>query len=211
MTLQQLAESRKGKTSPLKGRRSPIELLTDQEVLALIKACSARCPTGCRNRAILALMFRGCLRVSEVTALAVRDLDLIQGTLTVRHGKGDRRRMIGLDPQTVALVQVWLGARSKLGVGNQLPLFVTLKGRQVQNVYLRNLCRRLARKCGISKRTHPHLFRHCGAVAMLKEGLNIPEVSKALGHSSISTTATYLNHVCPLELVEKMNQRSWNL
>lgn len=209
--LETLARNRKGKPSPIRGKRFPIELLTDQEILSLIKACSPKCPSGVRNRAILALMYRGCLRVSEVTALAVRDLDASQGTLCVRHGKGNKRRVIGLDPQTVALVQVWLGARQKLGLGNQLPLFCTLKGRDLKPVYLRNLCRRLARKVGISKRTHPHLLRHCGAVSLIREGLNVPEVSQALGHSSIATTSVYLAHVCPQELVNKMTGRTWDI
>jgi site-specific recombinase XerD len=207
--LQTLAQARTGKPHPNKGRKFPIELLTDQEVSAIIKRCSPRCPTGVRNRAAIALLYRGSLRVSELIGLAPRDLDASQGTLCVRHGKGDKRRLIGLDAATIALVQLWLIERTKLGIGNQCPLFTTLRGKPVSRFYLRNLVKRLAERCGIEKRVHPHGFRHCGAVSMLKDGMNIPEVSKALGHSSISTTATYLSHVCPTELVTKMNARTW--
>lgn len=208
--LQTFAQERIGKPSKIKGRKFPIELLTESEVGQIIKKCSPRCPTGTRNRAIIALMYRGCLRVAEVVNLYPRDVDLQSGMLTVRHGKNNKRRVVGLDSQTLTLLHKWIGAKQKLGYGSQQPLFTTLQGKPVQKVYLRNLVKRLARKCGIDKRTHPHLFRHCGAVSMIKDGMNIIEVSAALGHSSIATTSNYLQHVCPTELVSKMNARSWN-
>lgn len=82
-----------------KGRRSPAELLTTDEIRALIRACSARAPTGIRNRALIAVLYRGGLRISEALALYPKDLDQGAGTVTVLHGKGDQRRTAGMDPR----------------------------------------------------------------------------------------------------------------
>ena len=75
-----------------KGRRFPAELLSSEEIRALIRACSSRAPTGVRNRALIAVLYRGGLRISEALALLPKDVDSAQGTLTVLHGKGDGRR-----------------------------------------------------------------------------------------------------------------------
>ena len=75
-----------------KGRRFPAELLRSEEIRALIRACSSRAPTGVRNRALIAVLYRGGLRISEALALLPKDVDSAQGTLTVLHGKGDGRR-----------------------------------------------------------------------------------------------------------------------
>ena len=78
------------------------------EVRALIKACSNRAPTGIRNRALLVLLYRGGLRLSEALRLYPKDLDRDAGTVTVLVGKGGKRRTIGLDPGAFAVVERWL-------------------------------------------------------------------------------------------------------
>ena len=69
-----------------KGRRFPAELLSSEEVRALLRACSSRAPTGIRNRALIAVLYRGGLRISEALDLLPKDVDSAQGTLTVLHG-----------------------------------------------------------------------------------------------------------------------------
>ena len=78
-----------GKPHPNRGKRFPAEVLTGDEVRGLIKAASGRAPTGIRNRALLGLLYRGGLRISEALALEVKDLDQNAGTVRVLHGKGD--------------------------------------------------------------------------------------------------------------------------
>ncbi len=86
-----------------RGRRFPAELLSEEEARALVRACSARAPTGIRNRALINLLYRGGLRVSEALALMPKDVDQAAGTVTVLHGKGDRRRVVGIDPAAFAV------------------------------------------------------------------------------------------------------------
>ncbi len=77
-----------GREPANKGRSYPVEVLTDDEVKALIRACSSRAPTGIRNRALIVVLYRGGLRLGEALALQAKDVDPDAGTLTVLHGKG---------------------------------------------------------------------------------------------------------------------------
>jgi hypothetical protein len=100
-----------------KGQRYPAEILTVEEMRALITACSNRAPTGVRNRALLVLLYRAGCRISEALHLRSKDLDRAAGTVTVLRGKGGTRRTIGLDPGAFAVVERWLDVRAKLGSG----------------------------------------------------------------------------------------------
>jgi integrase len=93
------------------------DLLTAQEIEALLRVCSLRAPTGVRNRALIALAWRTGLRLGEILALKPKDIDLGSGTLVVQRGKGGKRRVVGLDAGTAALVQRWLDLRRPVPSG----------------------------------------------------------------------------------------------
>lgn len=117
-------------------RKRPPEVLTEQEVRALIGACSNRAPTGIRNRALIASMWRCGLRVGEALALEPRDVDLDAGTLRIRHGKGDRSRTVGLDGQAQALIARWMDRRQRLGINGRRRLFSKLDGRSTSATFV---------------------------------------------------------------------------
>src|ERR1700686_3085781 len=94
--------------------RLDADLLTAAEVELLLKACSAKAPTGVRNRAMIALAWRSGLRIGEVLALQIKDVDLAAGTVVVQHGKGDKRRVVGLDAGTSALIERWISSRAAI-------------------------------------------------------------------------------------------------
>jgi site-specific recombinase XerD len=125
-----------------RGRRLPPEVLTRAEVDALMRACSKRAPTGMRNRALIAILYRGQLRISEALALKPKDLDRKAGTIRVLHGKGDRSRTIGLDDGAWAIVELWLQCRQRLGLSDRHTLFCTLKGEPLLSSYCRGLLTR---------------------------------------------------------------------
>jgi len=197
------------KTPSNRGRRLPPEILTSAEVSALLKACSKRAPTGIRNRALITVLYRGQLRVSEALALMPSNIDLEAGTLRVLHGKGNKARTVGLDDGALAVLQLWLMRRRELGLGSRHPVFCTLQGNPLKDSYCRALLSRLAAKAKIDKRVHPHGLRHTGAAEMRSEGIDIGIISKQLGHSSIATTARYLDHISPTAVVEAMRARKW--
>jgi site-specific recombinase XerD len=192
-----------------KGRKLPAEVLTRAEVDALLRACSKRAPTGIRNRALIAVLYRGQLRIGEALALKPKDLDRSAGTVRVLHGKGDRSRTIGLDDGAWAILELWLQCRRKFGLSCRHPVFCTLQGKPLQPRYARSLLARLATNAGIDKRVHPHGLRHTGASEMRAEGIDIAVISRQLGHSSIATTARYLDHIAPQQVVDAIRQRKW--
>jgi integrase/recombinase XerD len=192
-------------------RRLDADLLTRQEIEALIRACSHRAPTGVRNRALIALAWRSGLRISEVLALRPKDLDPEAGTLVVQHGKGDKTRRVGIDAGTVALVNRWLERRRKLGIPTSRPLICTLDGGTIDASYVRHLLPRLARRAGIEKRVHAHGLRHAYAVELEREGATVSTIRDLLGHSSASVTDRYLRRLGAGEAVEFARNRDWAL
>jgi integrase/recombinase XerD len=192
-------------------RRFPVEVLTLSEVASLIKAASPTSSIGVRNRALLTTLYRTGLRISELLALKLKDLDLEAGTLTVLHGKGDRRRVVGLDAGAAAILGLWLERRTKLGLNGRHFVFSTLKGQPIATPYIRTLLPRLAKKAGIEKRVHAHGLRHTHAAELAREKMPLNLIQAQLGHSSLATTDRYLRHVAPEELVRVIKARSWQL
>lgn len=191
------------------GQKLPPEVLTPEEVRALMRVPSPKAPTGIRNRALLAVLYRGGLRVSEALALERRDVDARACTITVRHGKGDRHRTIGMDPVAFALLARWLDERKRLKLTRPAAIFCTLDGSPLTSSYVRALLPRLAKKAGIEKRVHPHGLRHTCAAELAVEGVPVPLIQQQLGHASLHTTTVYLRHIAPVELVDAMKRRTW--
>lgn len=196
-------------TTSTGSRRRPPEVLAETEAVALIKVCSARAPTGIRNRALIAVLWRCGLRIAEALALELRDVDLEQGTIRVRHGKGDKSRTVGLDQQTSALLARWLDRRRGLHPGARSPVFCTLHGGRLDPSYIRHLLPRLARRAGIDRRVHAHGLRHTYASELAREKTPINIIRDALGHSSLSVTDRYLRDVAPIHVIETMRARRW--
>jgi len=190
-------------------RRRPPEVLSEAEAIALLKACSTRAPSGVRNRALIAVLWRCGLRISEALALELRDVDLDAGTVRVRHGKGDRSRTVGLDEQTTAMLARWIDRRRKLGPGARAPIFCTLQGGRIDSSYVRRLLPRLARKAGIDRRVHAHGLRHTYAAELAREGTAINVIRDALGHTSLAVTDRYLRDVAPTHVIDTMRARRW--
>jgi site-specific recombinase XerD len=153
-------------------------------------------------------MYRGGLRIAEVLALKVSDVDPARGTIRVLHGKGNRARTIGLDPGAMAVVQRWTDTRRSARIRGGT-LFCTLDGGRVSDKYVRALLGRLTAKAGVEKRVHPHGFRHTHAAELIAEGVPVNVISRQLGHANSSVTARYLDHVAPAAVIETMQRRTW--
>ena len=201
-----------GRVPANKGCRLPPEILTESEARDLIRACSNRAPTGIRNRALISLMYRGGLRISEALALRSKDIDSDRGTVAVLHGKGDTSRVVGLDPGALALVLRWADRRKALGLNDgHTPFICTLKGTNLKPSYVRSLLPRLAQRAGIIKRVHPHGLRHTHAFELMMEGTPVPIIQRQLGHASLATTDRYLRHIAPADVIAHMQARDWSV
>jgi site-specific recombinase XerD len=196
---------RPGEAPPNKGRRYPAEPLTPAEVAALIGQCSHRAPTGIRNRALLTLLYRSGLRVSEVLAARPVDVDVARHSIRLAETKSGQPQTRGFHPSADDALARWLDTRKAIGIGRRRAgrggadvggrLFCTLDGGPLSDDYVRGLMRRLAAKAGITKRVHPHGLRHTFAVELEAAGTHITVISALLGHSSVAVTARYLNHL----------------
>jgi site-specific recombinase XerD len=201
----------KGRRSRNRGKTLPPEPLYRGEVEALIKTCSNRAPTGIRNRALIVVLWRAGVRISEALAMLPKDLDPKECSIRVLNGKGKKHRVVGLDPGAWAIVQRWLDKRHELKIHGRCRLFCTLEGKPLQAAYVRNLLPRLAKKAGIEKRVHPHGLRHTHACELRAEGVDIGIISRQLGHKSTATTAKYLDHIAPHLVVQAIKAREWKL
>ena len=156
-------------------------------------------------------LVRAGLRVGEALALQPKDVDLGIGSITVLHGKGDRRRTVGIDPGAAPHVERSIEVRrDQLAPPPLVPLFCSRKCRPMsRRSMVGEMLARSARAAGIDKRVHPHGFRHTMAYELLMEGVPIPVIQRQLGHASLQTTDTYLSHIAPKQVLEFMNARSW--
>lgn len=192
-----------------KGRRYPPELLTPDEIRRLLRIQGGG-QTPPRNRALIVVMWRSGLRVSEALGLEMRDLDRQRGTITVRHGKGDKTRVVGLDAEAWGYLDAWLAVRRAAGLRGPV-VFVTRTGKRVLPSYVRGLVPRLAKKAGIERRVHPHALRRAFAYELAESGVAVPVISAALGHESVATTAKYLNAIRPGSVLRAIQERpTWD-
>jgi site-specific recombinase XerD len=157
-------------------------------------------------------MYRGGLRIGEALALKPADVDCRAGTVRVMHGKGDRSRVVGLDPGAMAVLEPWMERRAQLGIRTRA-LFCTLDGSPLDPSYVRKLLARLAGKAGIEKRVNPHALRHSHAAELAAEGVPVNVIQGQLGHANLAVTDRYLRHVLPVDQVaaalelEELQQR----
>jgi site-specific recombinase XerD len=192
---------------PNKGRKLPPELLTADDVRALLAACSATAPTGLRNRALLVVLYRAGLRLDEALSLAPAGVDPDAGILQVGHrGTG---RAAGIDPGALAIVEEWLKVRAGLGLAEDAPLFCTLAGGPLHPAYVRQLLPRLAAKAGIGKRVHAQGLRHTHAAELAAEGLPVEVIRAQLGHESLASTGRYLKRIPPADRIGALHRRHW--
>lgn len=186
------------RSTPRQAKRIP-EVLTSEEVKALLAQPNPRYPTGLRNLCLMKVMLDAGLRASEVLKLTLYDLDWRSGKLKVVEGKGKKDRILWLNEDCLNLLQKW---REKRPAKSNL-LFTTLDGTAIDDRYLRRMVKRYGAKAGIAKDVHPHMLRHTFATDLYSQTKNIRLVQKALGHSDLATTMIY-THIIDDEMETAM-------
>jgi integrase len=189
-------------------RRLPPEILRPEEVRSLIGACDPGSWIGLRNRALIAVLYRSGLRIGETLALSGKDIDLGEGAIRVLWAKGGRTRTVGIDSWANGMLGEWLDRRSAMGYTPRQPVFVGQGGRGLTTGSCRRLLAALGREAGIDRRVHPHGLRHTHAAELRAEGFDIGIISRQLGHRSIATTARYLDHIAPHDVVAAIRART---
>jgi integrase/recombinase XerD len=146
-----------------------------------------------RDRAILELLYGTGIRLGECARLDAVDLDLFQGQLWVRNGKGRKDRLVPVTGAAAAALDVYLGQvrPELLRDPREGALFLTWEGRRLSPITIRVLLKRQAKEAGLDVPVTPHALRHSCATHLLRNGADIREVQQLLGHSRIETTSLY--------------------
>lgn len=169
--------------------------VSPQEVERLLELPVDReTPRGYRDRAILELLYATGMRVSEIVALEVGDVDLATGSVRC-FGKGGKERVIPIHAHAVHALEMYLekGRLHLLKKGNALEkaLFLNPRGEKLTRQGLWLIIKSYVREGGLAESITPHTLRHSFAAHMLHGGANLKDVQEILGHANISTTQVY--------------------
>jgi site-specific recombinase XerD len=179
---------------------TPIEILSADEIAALLVACDRNTWGGTRDIAILHTLRRTGVRASELCALELEDYDGRERRLTVRHGKGNKRRVLGVPDDAAAALDDWIIVMRGREPG---ALFPSERGWALSQNSLNLMLRRLAGRAGIARSVHPHLFRHTFAVEFLLAGGDSAILMRLLGHTTLAMTMRYLRAVDEMRAAEQ--------
>ncbi|MBI1917537.1 MAG: tyrosine recombinase XerC [Planctomycetes bacterium] len=184
-------------SNPALGLRGPRQdkklphFLTREDLLRLLETPPADTPLGLRDRALLESLYSAGLRVSELTALDLADVDLDDGLATVR-GKGRRERLALLGPPAVEALRAWLSHRQALlRPRARDALFLNKNGTRLSSRSVGRLLEKYLAQAGLDPRTSPHTLRHSFATHLLDAGADIRSVQELLGHRNLATTQVY--------------------
>ncbi|MFG6425446.1 site-specific tyrosine recombinase [Lepagella muris] len=170
------------------------DVLTIQEIDAMIAAIPPEKDESLRNHAIIETLYGSGLRVSELVAARISRLNLREEVLIV-EGKGNKQRMVPLSPAAISLIKEYLPTRERLNIkpAGQDVIFLNRRGAPLSRVMVFYIIRDLAAMAGITKTVSPHTLRHSFATHLLEGGANLRAIQEMLGHESIATTELYLH------------------
>ncbi len=178
-----------GIDTPKLGRYLP-EVLSVEEVEAILESVDLSKRFGRRDRAILEVLYGCGLRVSELTDLQVSHVYLDEGFVRV-VGKGNKERLVPLGEMAAQAIRAYLEIREEPDRGFEDILFLNKDGRALSRISVFNLVKKQAMAAGIHKEISPHTFRHSFATHLIENGADLRVVQEMLGHESILTTEIY--------------------
>jgi integrase/recombinase XerD len=174
-------------------KRALPELLSFEEIEAIIGRIDLSKPEGGRNKAILETMYSCGLRVSEVVNLRLSCLYLDIGFIRV-IGKGDKERLVPIGRSAIKYIQIYIReirVHMPVQPGSEDIVFLNRRGSKLSRVMIFLFLKDLVRAAGIAKSISPHTFRHSFATHLVEGGADLRAVQEMLGHESITTTEIY--------------------
>ena len=168
------------------------EVLSLEEIDAMIAQIDMSKPEGHRNRAIIEMLYGSGLRVSELTELRLSNIYRKEGYMRIL-GKGSKQRLVPISPVADEQLGYWLDDRRELDIKPQATdiAFLNRYGRQLTRAMIFTIVKRLAEAAGIRKTISPHTLRHSFATHLLQNGADLRIIQQLLGHESIVTTEIY--------------------
>lgn len=168
------------------------EVLSIEEIDAMIAQIDMSKPEGHRNRAIIEMLYGSGLRVSELTELKLSNIYRKEGYMRIL-GKGSKQRLVPISPVADEQFGYWLVDRSQLDIKPEATdiAFLNHYGRQLTRAMIFTIVKHLATAAGIRKTISPHTLRHSFATHLLQNGADLRIIQQLLGHESIVTTEIY--------------------
>ncbi|QTD42335.1 tyrosine recombinase XerC [Sporosarcina sp. Te-1] len=176
---------------PKKEERLPA-FFYEEELGELLAACEKEDRKSLRDRALLELLYATGMRVSELVALKIRDVDLSLGIVLVM-GKGRKERYIPFGSFALAALEAYLADGRPLLIKSRQhdALFVNMRGEPLTDRGVRHVLNELMKRASLHTKIHPHMIRHSFATHLLANGADMRTVQELLGHSHISSTQVY--------------------
>lgn len=165
------------------------DVLTVSEIDAMLATFDMTTPKGCRDSAIVEVLYSCGLRVSELTSLKISDLFFGEGYIRI-VGKGDKQRLVPISSIARDKIQYYMDFRTPAS-RSEATVFLNNRGKPLTRVMVFNIIKQSALLAGIDKQISPHTLRHSYATHLLEGGANIRQVQELLGHESILTTEVY--------------------
>lgn len=187
--------------------------LSEPEIERLIESPNTGDPLGRRDRAILELFYASGLRLSELVAIDLEDVNL-SGRMVRVMGKGGKERLVPFNQSALSAIKAWMKDRAAIlggrepGAGSrkksrvvQDPLFINYRGSRLTGRSVDRLLRRYVAQCSTRMGISPHALRHSFATHLLQRGADLRAIQELLGHARLSTTQRY-THVNAAQLID---------
>lgn len=168
-------------------------VLDQQTVSKLLESIDVQdIPLGCRDRALLEMIYACGMRVSEVINCKLESFDADDAFVRVM-GKGDKTRLVPVGRSALEALKAYLekGRPKLVKPGTKSHIFLTVRGRPLTRERVRQILQERARVAGIDQHVFPHILRHSFATHLLENGADLRIIQEMLGHADISTTQIY--------------------
>lgn len=176
--------------------------LTQKEMKKLLQQPNMSLNAGIRDRTMMEVLYATAMRIDECVSLDVHDVDLKDGVIHVRKGKGKRQRVVPLGKHATGYLREYL-EKVRPHYGRKRPkerrLFLTNRGEPMNCACIRYNFNQYAKQAKLNKTASPHTFRRSCATHMLQQGADIRYIQKLLGHKSLATTQQYCK-VIPIDI-----------
>jgi integrase/recombinase XerD len=178
-----------------KAPKKIINSFSEEQIVSLAAACQQENGIGYRNLVMLMLMLDTGIRVSELIALELDDVELGEGFVRVRSGKGNKERIIPVGSVVIKLLWKYLNQSRPRPISENITrVFLSFDGLPLTRSGVQQMIHRCGKRAGISGvRCSPHTLRHSFAKNYLLNGGDTFSLQKILGHSSLASVRTYLS------------------
>lgn len=177
------------------------QVLSEEEVNALLKAPDLSTEKGIKEYAILDILYSCGLRVSEAVNLQINQINEQEGIINIL-GKGKKERIVPIRKEALKALKRYIReVRNEHLVIDKKIVFLDKRGKKMSRQAIYNIVKENAKKAEIKKEIHPHTLRHSFATHLLDNGADLRVVQELLGHTKIGTTQIY-THVTAKTLVK---------